>query len=129
MGRGLPWRQPPFASQPRKRPLWAFSLKQRFIHESGQYAEMETGSTTLAFASEAMAQGNGVAVRPNNPANLPAGFELCLVTDDPDAAFTKAVKAGAAPVRPVEQKPWGQRVAYVRDLDGCLLELCTPMSG
>ncbi len=28
----------------------AFGLKQRFMHESGQYAEMETGGTSLAFA-------------------------------------------------------------------------------
>ena len=27
----------------------AFSLKRRFVHESGQYAEMETGATALAF--------------------------------------------------------------------------------
>ena len=105
----------------------AVELKRRFILDSGQYAEMETGSTTLAFASEAMAQGNGVAVRPNRPGEPSAGFELCLVTDDPETAYTKAVAAGAAPVRPVEQKPWGQRVAYVRDLNGCLLELCTPI--
>jgi lactoylglutathione lyase len=25
------------------------------------------------------------------------------------------------------KKPWGQTVAYVRDLDGHLVELCTPM--
>ena len=27
----------------------AFGLEKRFIHESGQYAEMETGVTTLSF--------------------------------------------------------------------------------
>ncbi|WP_052289959.1 VOC family protein [Scytonema millei] len=36
----------------------AFNLKQRFIHESGQYAEMETGGTTLAFASNELARSN-----------------------------------------------------------------------
>ncbi len=30
----------------------AFALKRRFIHDSGAYAEMDTGSTTLAFADE-----------------------------------------------------------------------------
>jgi hypothetical protein len=29
-------------------------------------------------------------------------------------------------VEPVS-KPWGQTVAYVRDLDGFLVELCTAM--
>ena len=30
----------------------AFGLEQRFLHESNQYAEMETGQTILAFANE-----------------------------------------------------------------------------
>jgi catechol 2,3-dioxygenase-like lactoylglutathione lyase family enzyme len=28
----------------------AFGLSRRFVHESGRYAEMETGATALAFA-------------------------------------------------------------------------------
>lgn len=31
----------------------AFGLKRRFVHESGQYAELETGATALAFVHEA----------------------------------------------------------------------------
>lgn len=34
----------------------AFGLQHRFLHESGQYAEMETGATALAFAAEEMAR-------------------------------------------------------------------------
>ncbi|WP_083994044.1 hypothetical protein [Gelidibacter algens] len=26
-----------------------------------------------------------------------------------------------------KQKPWGQIVAYIRDLDGFLIEICTSM--
>ena len=29
----------------------AFGLSRRFLHESGDYGELETGETTLAFAS------------------------------------------------------------------------------
>lgn len=36
----------------------AFSLKQKFIHESKQYAEMETGGTTLVFASNELAKSH-----------------------------------------------------------------------
>ncbi|WP_348646925.1 VOC family protein [Ensifer sp. ENS02] len=43
----------------------AFGLKRRFVHESSLYAEMETGVTALAFASETMAELNGLAVRAN----------------------------------------------------------------
>lgn len=105
----------------------AFGFTHRFVHESGHYAELETGATTLAFASESMAQMNGVAIRPNTPQDVAAGFELCFVTDDPERAYATATAAGAFPVKPAEHKPWGQRVAYVRDLNGCLIELCTPI--
>ena len=36
----------------------AFGLKRRFVDESGQYAEMETGKTTLAFASNELGASN-----------------------------------------------------------------------
>ena len=106
----------------------AFGLTRRLVHESGQYAEMETSGTTLAFASEGMAAMNGLAIRPNRLPDQAAGFKLCLVTDDPDWAYAAAVEAGATAVKPAEDKPWGQRVAYVRDLNGCLVELGSPVA-
>jgi uncharacterized glyoxalase superfamily protein PhnB len=39
----------------------------------------------------------------------------------------QSIEAGAILVAPPKQKPWGQTVAYVRDIDGFLIELCTPM--
>jgi len=106
----------------------AFALKRRFVHESNLYAELDTGSTTLAFAGEPMADANGVSIRPNRKADVAAGFEIALVTDDPDAAYRTAVAAGAAAVKPPARKPWGQLVGYVRDLNGCLVEICSPMT-
>jgi lactoylglutathione lyase len=106
----------------------AFGLKRRFIHESGMYAEMETGETTLSFAAEGMAEMNGLAIRPNSLRDLPAGIELCLVTEAPEEAYEHAVAAGALAVKAVEAKPWGQRLGYVRDLNGCLVEICSPVT-
>ena len=34
----------------------AFSLKIKFIHESGAYAEMETGATVLSFSQTELAE-------------------------------------------------------------------------
>jgi uncharacterized glyoxalase superfamily protein PhnB len=107
----------------------AFSLRRRLVHESGEYAEMETGATALAFASEGMAEMNGVAIRPNSARDIASGIEIAFVTEDPERAFTQAVASGAAPVKPVQVKPWGQMVGYVRDLNGCLVELCSPVTG
>lgn len=106
----------------------AFGLKQGFIHESGQYAEMETGGTSLAFASNELAHSNlPQGFQENDLSNLPAGIEVGLVAEDVTAAFSQAVEAGAIAVVKPKTKPWGQTVAYVRDLDGILIALCSPI--
>jgi lactoylglutathione lyase len=106
----------------------AFGLKQRFVHESQQYAEMETGETTLSFAVNELAKSNlPQGFVENDRANPPAGTEVGLVTDDILAVYAQAIEAGAVAVAEPKVKPWGQTVAYVRDLDGILVELCSPM--
>jgi uncharacterized glyoxalase superfamily protein PhnB len=65
--------------------------------------------------------------QPSDSARPPASFEIAFATEDVAAAFDRAVKAGAAATVPPKVKPWGQTVAYVRDMDGHLVELCTPM--
>ena len=103
----------------------AFGLTRRFVHESGHYAEMETGATALAFAGEAFVAQTCHAFRLNRPEAEPAGAEVALVVDDVDAAFKAAGAAGALPYVEPHQKPWGQTVAYVRDPNGFLVELCS----
>jgi lactoylglutathione lyase len=105
----------------------AFDQRRRFLHESGQYAELETGATTLAFASHELAASNlpDEALRRPEP-GAPAAFEVCFVTEDVKGAFERAVREGAEPVTSPHTKPWGQDVAYVRDADGTLVELASP---
>lgn len=106
----------------------AFNLKQRFIHESNQYAEMETGETTIAFADNQLAQSNlPEGFQENSLLNLPKGMEIGFVVDDVTDAFNRAVEAGAITVVQPKIKPWGQTVAYVRDLDGMLISINSPM--
>jgi len=107
----------------------AFGLEQRFLHPSGDYGELETGATTLAFVSETLRDSNGVSARDNRPDEDAAGVEIALVTDQVEEAMERAVKAGARAVVEPATKPWGQVVGYVRDLNGVLVELCTPVSG
>jgi lactoylglutathione lyase len=104
----------------------AFGLSRRFMHESG-YAEMETGATALAFATEKLAATNGVATRQNRPNADAAGAEIAFVSDDVATAFANAVAAGAVAYKPPQKKPWGQVVAYVRDINGFLVEICSPV--
>lgn len=106
----------------------AFGLKPRFVHESKQYAEMETGETTLSFAANELAKSNlPEGFKENSRSELPAGIEVGFVTDDVLATLATALEAGAMQVTEPKVKPWGQTVAYVRDRDGILVEICSPM--
>ena len=105
----------------------AFGFAPRFVHDSGTYAEMETGATALAFATESLIEEQGATFRRTRPDEAPPGAEIGLVTEDVRGAFAKAVAAGAVPLMPPKEKPWGQLVGYVRDLNGALVEICSPM--
>jgi lactoylglutathione lyase len=106
----------------------AFGIKRRFIYETGQYAEMETGATALAFADEA-GPSSGQVFEKNRPDKKAPGAEVAFIVDDVPKAFARAIKEGAVAVAEPMEKPWGQTVAYVRDLDGFLVELCTVVRG
>jgi PhnB protein len=54
-------------------------------------------------------------------------FRLVLVMDDPDAAFARAVGAGASVVMPVEDQPYGWRVGRIADPFGHHWELGKPL--
>lgn len=106
----------------------AFGLKVKFLHESGVYAEMETGATTLAVAAEDFAVSNGITFSPNRVNRLPAGFEVGLITNDVHRAFEVAVKEGAKEIIAPVKKPWGQIVSYVTDNNGILFEICSAVN-
>lgn len=107
----------------------AFGLQRRFLHESGQYGELETGATALAFASLELGHAHfGAGYAPVSAAAVPPGIELALVTEDVAAAYEKALAAGAIAITAPAQQPWGQTVAWVRAKEGTLIELCSPMS-
>ena len=108
----------------------AFGFDVKFVHESKAYGELDTGETTLAFASHEMGDMNleGKYIKANVKDN-PFGIELAFVTEDVVSAYSKAVESGAVPIKEPEEKPWGQLVGYVRAVDGSIIELCSPISG
>lgn len=103
----------------------AFGFTQKFITPEKDYGELETGGTTLAFASYSVAEYNGIAVEKRKPEALPSPFEITFVADDIESAWKQAVEAGAEIVKEPTQKPWGQTVGYLRDINGFLVEVCT----
>jgi lactoylglutathione lyase len=91
-------------------------------HRSGDYAQLKTGATRLAFYTrEAMAKALGFSLKP--PSDETPGFEIGFKVEAVDAAFLELVEKGASPAMPPTTRPWGQRTAYVRDPDGHLIEL------
>lgn len=106
----------------------AFGMTRRLLHESGDFAELETGGTRLAFTSHRLgAQAVPIPYTPLDPHAAPAGFEVTLLADDVDAAFERAVAAGAEALSAPHDEPWGQRVSYVRDPVGVLIGIASPM--
>lgn len=103
----------------------AFGLEAGFLHEGGDYGELVTGATKLAFSSRALMTQLGKAPAPADP-KAPV-FEIAFEVDDVPAALARAVKAGAALVQEVREEPWGQTTSYVSDLDGYLIEICSPV--
>lgn len=106
----------------------AFGFGRRFLHESGAYGELETGQTTLAFASVELGKSNFPAgYTPPHPSALPLGVELVFVTPDVKNAHQHALHSGATELAPPSLKPWGQEVSFLRCPAGTLIELCSPL--
>ena len=104
-----------------------FGLRTEFV-VPGEYAQMDTGSTKLGFASYALSQRNfDGGVRPAANDGPPPNMEIALVAADVDLAFRVAVDASCKPLAAPVDKPQGQRVGYVRDPFGLLVELATPL--
>ena len=105
----------------------AFGLSVKFITPEGDYAEMATGETTLSFARDDLAGSHGFAYQPNRADRPAPGFEICLICDDVQAGMDRALAQGASLAAAVQVKPWGQTVGYLRDINGVLVELATPI--
>lgn len=106
----------------------AFGLKKGFLHASLEYGEMVTGDTKIGFVHHDTASSHGFKYEKSKLSKKPAAFEIGFTTNNVKKAFNKAVKAGALAVSQPQLKPWGQMVCYVRDCNGFLVEICSPMS-
>jgi lactoylglutathione lyase len=105
-----------------------FGFEAEFADPGGSYAQLSTGSTKLAFASYALGDDNFPGgVRRADPAGAPANVEITLVAQDVDGRHATALAAGCTELAAPVDKPHGQRVAWVRDPFGTLLELATPL--
>lgn len=105
----------------------AFDLEKGFLHPSNTYGEMITGGTKLGFVSHEVAGSHGFKYKKQSSDSELPSFEIGFVTDDVEAAFNKAIDSGAQVLMNPENMPWGQIVSYVKDNNGFIIEICSPM--
>ncbi|MCC5995717.1 MAG: VOC family protein [Oceanicaulis sp.] len=103
----------------------AFGFERQFLHESGDYGELATGQTKLAFSSRTLMRSLGKD--PGKAAIKVPVFEIAFETGDVPAALARAVAAGAKLVQDAREEAWGQTTSYVGDPDGYLVEICSPV--
>jgi lactoylglutathione lyase len=99
----------------------AFGLPRRFMTPENDYAEMETGTTALAYCARSLgSKTTGLDLIGGQPCT-----NVTFIVADVAAAYDRAVQAGAVSILEPTLKPWGQTTSFVRDLDGHLIELAT----
>lgn len=74
------------------------------------HAEIQIGDSRIMLTDESPRMGNH---SPESLQGTPVG--VFLYTEDADAFFQRAVAAGARPLMPVQQMPWGDRFGMLAD--------------
>ncbi|XP_051114893.1 uncharacterized protein LOC127240326 [Andrographis paniculata] len=101
----------------------AFGYKLRRIDNSRRWGELESGATTIAFTPREQRETDELTGKVRTPERNTV--EVCFDYADVDAAYKRALDNGAEAVSPPEDKEWGQRVGYVRDIDGIVVRMGT----
>ena len=104
----------------------AFGCEIRFLHESGDFGELDTGETSLSFSSVSLMKQLGKT--PGKPDPASPVFEIAFEVNDVEGSLKKAMDAGAILVQEVREEPWGQTTCYVSDPNGYLVEICSPVN-
>ena len=105
-----------------------FGLEKKFLTPELDYGELKSGATTLAFANFDLGQSNfKLGYTKSNLTDKPFGFELAFTTDQVEELVKKAVDHGGVKIAETMKKPWGQTVGYIRDINGFIIEICTPI--
>lgn len=106
----------------------AFGFNRKFITPDNSYGELLTGDTVISFANLELAGSNlSNGFKESRKGEKPFGIEFGFTTENVETVFNHAVAAGATPLEKIKIKPWGQAVAYVQDINGFLIEICSPM--
>ncbi|CAA2974788.1 dessication-induced 1VOC superfamily [Olea europaea subsp. europaea] len=103
----------------------AFGYQVRHLDHSNRWGELESGETTIALTPAHQHETDDLSgeVRMPQSSNERNPIEVCFEYSDVDSAYKNAVENGAVPVSEPEEKEWGQKVRYVRDIDGIVVRM------
>ncbi|KEH30117.1 uncharacterized protein [Medicago truncatula] len=90
----------------------AFGYSVRRLDESHRWGELESGHTTIAFTP----------IHQHETDDL-TGVVHTTRSNKERPPVERAVENGAVPVSEPEMKEWGQKVGYVRDIDGIVIRM------
>jgi lactoylglutathione lyase len=104
----------------------ALGLTRRFLRSNGpmgDYAELESGGTTLAFAdtreARALFPGGFHALDDGTPAL----FQISFISEQVVADYSRALEAGARSLAEPHDEPWGQTISRIRTPQGVVVSI------
>lgn len=103
----------------------AFGFETGFQHEGKDYGELVTGDTKIAFSAKSLMRELGKSPADADP--TAPSFELAFETENVASDYQRAIEAGASSVQEPTEMPWGQVISYVSDMNGFLIEICSPV--
>ena len=106
----------------------AFGFNRKLLTPENDYGELISGETTISFASIKLGNSNfKTGFEKISNSKKPFGIELAFTTENIEKDFQNAINSGATEFEPLTEKHWGQKVGYLRDNNGFLIEICTPI--
>ncbi len=105
-----------------------FGFEQKLLTPENDYGEIISGTTTIAFANFELGNSNfKKGFTASTLSKEPFGIELAFTTSEVENVMQSAIQNGAIILEKSVTKPWGQKVGYLRDLNGFIIEICTPI--
>ncbi|MCM6778562.1 VOC family protein [Nocardia sp. CDC159] len=105
----------------------AFGLSQVFADPDGTFVVLGSGVAEEQPAS-ALTIEHWRKIENYARPTSPGGFRVLLEHEDVDAVYDSALAAGATDALPPTIRPWGQKVAAVRDPNGVIVEIGEPIA-
>ena len=104
--------------------FYAEVLGQQMTKRTEHWAQFDCGGVTFGLYERA-AMAAHLSMPEASLGTPPGAMELAFEVADCDAAYDAAVAAGARAFKPPQDRPWGERTAYLLDPDDGLVELYT----